>query len=454
MNSTCPPFRIKVVEPIPVTTREIREAALQQAGYNLFRVPAQKVGIDLLTDSGTGAMSAAQWAHAFEADEAYAGAQSFQRFERTVRAITGMEQVLPVHQGRAGERIVFEVVVREGDLVPSNHAFDTTRANLERRGARVIDIPHPSSRDPLAPAPFKGDIDLERLEEILRTSTSRIPLVLITVTDNTGGGQPVQPSNVVAAARLCKQHGIPMWIDAARFAENAGLVLERDPESRGRSPREIARQIFDLADGALMSCKKDGMANIGGFVALRSRELYERLAEVTIATEGFVTYGGLAGRDLDAIATGLEEALDPGYLTHRLGQVRHLHASLTALGIPCVTPPGGHAVFVDAGALLPHIPADRFPGHSLALELYREAGIRSCEIGTLMFCGGKDPKPPDSELLRLALPRRVYETAHLDYVAAALGRIRGRARELPGYRILEGHGPLRHFTARLEPVPA
>ena len=447
-----PPFKTKVVEPIAVTSRSERQEVLVKAAYNMFRIPADKVGIDLLTDSGTGAMSAAQWGRAFEGDESYAGATSFRRFRDTVRTITGMEFVLPVHQGRAGERIVFEALVKKGDVVPSNTAFDTTRGNLERNGAVAIDIPHRSAADLDSDAPFKGDIDLDRLEKLLVEHEGHVPMVILTITNNAGGGQPMQPSNARAAKAICEKHGVPVWIDCARFAENAGLVIERDPESRGKTPLQVAQEIFALADGAMMSSKKDAISNMGGFVSVRSEKLFDKLSEICIATEGFVSYGGLAGRDLECLAVGLMEALDPAYLDYRLGQARHLHARLKKAGVPVVSPSGGHAVFVDAGRMLPHIPAHRFPGQALACELYLEGGIRPVEIGSMMFGGGESVHEGGRELVRLAIPRRVYETAHLDYVADVCASILKRAAELPGYEIIEGSGPLRHFVAKLRPV--
>lgn len=455
MALSYPPFKTKVVEPIAVTSRSERQEVLVKAAYNMFRIPSDKVGIDLLTDSGTGAMSAAQWGRLFEGDEAYAGATSFRRFRDTVRNITGMEFVLPVHQGRAGERIVFEALVKKGDIVPSNTAFDTTRGNLERNGAVAVDIPSPSAKNidaDVTEAPFKGDIDLDKLEKLLVEHKGHVPMVILTITDNAGGGQPLQPSNARAAKAICQKHGVPLWFDCARFAENAGLVIERDPESRGKTPLQVAQEIFALGDGALMSSKKDAIANMGGFVACRDEKLFDRLSEICIATEGFVSYGGLAGRDLEALAQGLNEALDPAYLEYRLGQTRYLHTKLKKLGVPVLSPAGGHAVFVDAGRMLPHIPAYQFPGQTLCCELYLEGGIRPVEIGSLMFGGGASVHEGGRELVRLAIPRRVYETAHLDFVAEACAAIQGRAKELKGFEIVEGSGPLRHFVAKLRPV--
>jgi tryptophanase len=320
-------------------------------------------------------------------------------------------------------------------------------------GDTVIDLPHPSAARTTSEAPFKGDIDLTALGRVLAENRGRVPLVILTLTNNAGGGQPLAPANAAAAAELCRSEGVQLWIDAARYAENAALICARDPASRGLTPRRVAATIFSHADGVMMSCKKDGLAHVGGFVALRDRALFDRLGAIGIATEGYVTYGGLSGRDLEAIAVGLEEALDPAYLAHRLGQVQRLHGQLAAAGIPVVSPPGGHAVFVDAGALLPHVPPARLPGQALACELYVEAGVRACEIGTLMFGGGRSPHVGAPELVRLAIPRRVYETAHLDHVAEALVAIARHAARLPGYEIVEGDGPLRHFTARLRPVP-
>lgn len=452
MHAPLPPYRIKVVEPIPLLDRPARLEALDRAGFNLFRLRAKEVSIDLLTDSGTGAMSARQWAAAIEGDESYAGSPSFERFEAAVRKVTGMKHVLPVHQGRAAERLLCAELIRDGDVVISNTAFDTTRANIELRGGRVIDLPHPTAADSQSDAPFKGDIDLAALERALARHAGHVAFVILTITNNAGGGQPMHPENAAAAHALCRKAGVPLWIDAARFAENAALAAAHDPALRDTPPLQIARSFFEVADGAMMSLKKDGLAHIGGFLAVRDDALAKRLGEMLIATEGFLTYGGLAGRDLDAIAAGLDEVLEPGYLAHRLGQIAYLAAQLEARGVPVVRPAGGHAVFVDAGRMLPHLAPELFPGHALACALYVEAGIRSCEIGTLMFGGGKGPREGGLELLRLAIPRRAYETAHLDYIADALGRLAGRSEEIPGFRILEGAGPLRHFSARLAPL--
>jgi len=455
MRTIIEPFKIKVVEPIPFSTPEHRREVLEQAGWNLFRVHADQVTIDLLTDSGTSAMSAAQWAGLQIGDESYAGSRSFYRFERAVTDVTGMPEVVPVHQGRAGEHLLFATLVRPGDVVFGNTHFDTTRANLEALGALAVDLPSPAAADSRSAAPFKGDIDLAELERRLDDRRRpRAPFVLLTVTNNGVGGQPASLGNLRAARALCDRHGVGMYLDAARFAENAYLIKLREPGQSGRTAREIARDMFAVADGCLVSAKKDGFGNMGGFVALREAGLADTLRRSEILTEGFPTYGGLAGRDLEALALGLEEVLDEDYLRYRLASTAYVVDRLHAEGVPVVRPAGGHAVYLDAAEFAPHLPAEQFPGHALACALFVEAGIRSCELGSLMFGREVDGRfePAPHELVRLALPRRVYTQSHMDYVIEAVLGLHARREGLRGLRIVEQPAALRHFTARLEPV--
>jgi tryptophanase len=446
------PYRIKAVEPLPLTTRAERESALGAAGWNLFRLPARLVTIDLLTDSGMVAMSARQWGALLEADESYAGADSFARFEAAVRELTGYPEVIPAHQGRAAERLLFEALVRPGDVVPGNTHFDTTRANLERQGARPLDLPVPSALDPASEAAFKGNLQLEALEELL--SVRRPPLVLMTLTSNSTGGQPVSVDNMRAVRRLCTARGVPLFIDAARFAENAWLARERDPRLSSLSPAAVARIFFDLADGCVMSAKKDGLVNIGGFLALRDRAVAERVRRSMVVTEGFPTYGGLAGRDLDAMAIGLGEVLDPAYLADRVAQVRSLAERLDAAGVPVMRPAGGHGVYLDSRAFAPHLDPLDLPGQAIACELYLHAGVRTTEVGQLMRGrpqpGGPE-RPVSLDLVRLAIPRRVYTCCHLDYVAEAVRDVFAAPQCLRPLEIVEQPETLRHFGARLRP---
>jgi len=456
MKTIIEPFRIKAVEPIRMSTAEERAALLVEAGFNLFKLPSDHIVIDLLTDSGTGAMSAQQWAAVMQGDESYAGSPSFRRFESAVRDIFGFRHVIPTHQGRAAERILAATLLEPGDVVPNNTHFDTTRANIEAVGATALDLPCAESRDLAAPFPFKGNIDLEALERLLADPPARIPVAFATITNNGGGGQPVSMANLAAASRLCRAHGVPFYIDACRFAENAYFVKAREPGWQDKSLIEIARATFALADGCTMSAKKDGMANIGGFLCTNDDEVAQHEEELLILTEGFPTYGGLAGRDLEAIAVGLYEALDPSYQEYRHASVQYLGEHLTAAGVPILQPPGGHAIYLDAASFLDHLPREQYPGQALAIELYRAAGIRSVEIGSVMF-GKRDPATGGEtfaaqELVRLAIPRRVYTQSHIDYVVESLAEIATRRHEIPGVRIVEQPSALRHFSARFETV--
>jgi tryptophanase len=450
------PFRIKSVEPLRFTTREQREQALADAGYNLFSLHADDVLIDLLTDSGTGAMSSEQWAALMRGDESYAGARSFERFHAVVQELTGFAHIIPTHQGRAAERILFGAMVRDGDVVPNNTHFDTTRANVEYQGAEARDLVCAEGRDLQLEAPFKGNIDLEALEATLRDEGDRVPLVLVTITNNSGGGQPVSLENLRRVRELCDRYDTPFILDACRFAENAWFIHEREDGQGERTPREIAREVFRLADGCTISLKKDGMANIGGLLALNDAEVAARCRDALILTEGFPTYGGLAGRDLDALAVGLQEVTDPDYLRYRVRTAAYLAEKAWAAGVPTVRPAGGHAVYLDAGALLSHLPQTALSAQALACELYLEGGVRGVEIGTLMFgrpdVDGADDEVAPHELVRLALPRRTYTQSHIDYVGEVIAAVAARAGSLSGYRIVEQPRWLRHFTARLEPL--
>ncbi|HEY4889383.1 MAG TPA: tryptophanase [Candidatus Dormibacteraeota bacterium] len=452
------PFKIKTVEPIRMTSRDERASFLKEAGYNLFRLASANVLIDLLTDSGTGAMSSEQWAGMMRGDEAYAGSSSFYRFEKAIKELTGFKHVIPTHQGRAAERILFSVTSGPGKVIPGNHHFDTTRANIEVTGAEALDLPCREAADPSLSAPFKGNIDLVRLESLLQERAQQVPMCIITLTDNTGGGQPVSLRNLRDARTLLNQHGVPLIIDAARFAENAMFVKMREAGNAGRTPREIACEQFSYADGCMMSAKKDGIANIGGFLALNNDSWAERARQLLILTEGFTTYGGLAGRDLEAIAQGLEEVLHEDYLRYRLRSAEYLGDGIRKAGIPIVEPPGGHAVYIDARAMLSHVPPDLLPGQALSCALYVEGGVRTIEVGTVMF-GHRDPKtgkqvPADKDLVRLALPRRVYTQSHIDYVIEVAESLARNRAAIGGYRIVSEPAALRHFTAVFEPVDA
>ncbi|MBN2199961.1 MAG: tryptophanase [Candidatus Aminicenantes bacterium] len=456
MNIPVEPYRIKVVESLRRIPRREREAVLRKAGYNVFNIPAEKVFIDLLTDSGTSAMSDRQWAGLMVGDESYAGARSFFNLERTVRRVFGFKHVIPTHQGRAAERILFQALVHKGDTVPNNIHFDTTRANVEVLGAEALDLAAREAYDPDDELPFKGNMDVGRLEDaIKRRGRKRIPLVMMTVTNNSGGGQPVSLDNIRRVRAVCRKHKIPFFLDACRFAENAYFIREREKGCARTSVAEIAREAFSLADGATMSAKKDALVNIGGFIALNDDRLAGRLKELLIIGEGFPTYGGLAGRDLEAMARGLEEVLEPDYLEHRIGQVRYLAALLEKERIPYFKPCGGHAVYILADRFLPHLPRNRYPAWALTTALYREAGVRAVEIGGVMFGrkdkGGREVYPA-LELVRLCVPRRVYTVSHLQYVAEALAELYKRREKIRGLRIVSQSPYLRHFTARFEEV--
>jgi len=450
------PFRIKSVESVKFTRRDERETAMREAGYNVFRLRAEDVLIDLLTDSGTGAMSAAQWGALMQGDESYAGSRSFFRFRDVVRDLTGYAHIIPTHQGRAAERILFHSVLKPGDVVPNNNHFDTTRANVEVEEAEARDLVIPEGRVPSAIHPFKGNLDLAALERTLEQDGERVPLVMVTVTNNTGGGQPVSLENLRGVRRLCDRYRKPFFLDACRFAENAYFIKKREAGCADRAPKEIAREMFSLADGCTMSAKKDGLANIGGFLAMNDDAWAERCRNLLILTEGFPTYGGLAGYDLEAVARGLEEVVEEPYLRYRIRSTEYLHERLVAAGVPVIQPAGGHAVYIDARALLPHVPPLQYPGIALANALYVEAGIRGVEIGTVMFGlhpdGSETPGPMD--LVRLAIPRRVYTQSHVDYVAEAVIGVAGMKDRLRGYRITKAPAVLRHFTALFEPLPA
>ncbi|MBK7859062.1 MAG: tryptophanase [Archangiaceae bacterium] len=447
------PFRIKSVEPLRLSSREEREERLAAAGLNLFRLHSDDVLIDLLTDSGTGAMSAEQWAALQRGDESYAGSPSYFRFERAVRELFDFRHVIPTHQGRAAEKILFSVVGGPGKVVPSNTLFDTTRANVEASGATGVDLLYPAGRKPSERHPFKGNLDVAALERVVgEVGASKVPLVLVTVTNNSGGGQPVSLENLKAVSALCERHHIPLFLDGCRFAENAWFIREREPGQHQRTVADIVREMASLADGMTMSAKKDGLANIGGWLALDDDGWAERCRNLLILTEGFPTYGGLAGRDLDAIAVGLREVVQHDYLRYRTRSVEYLGQALEQRGVPIVVPVGGHAVYLDAAAMLPHLPPLSFPGQALAVELYREGGVRSCEIGSVMF--GRQPdgseRPAAMELVRLAVPRRTYTQSHIDFVVEVVEHVAARARSLKGLRIVEQPAALRHFTARFE----
>lgn len=448
MRTIIEPFRIKSVEPLTRTTPEQREKLLEAAGYNLFQIRSSDILIDLLTDSGTSAMSTEQWGAVMRGDESYAGSESFYRFESAVRSLSGFRHVIPTHQGRAAERILFSILCKPGHVVPNNTHFDTTRANIEFNGARAVDLPVAAAADTQARIPFKGNLDVEALEQLFaHEGAERIPLVMITVTNNSGGGQPVSMANIQAVRKVTQRYGVPLYLDACRFAENAWFIKRDEPGYGDLTPQEIAQRMFALADGCTFSAKKDAFANIGGFLCTNDSRLAEQEMNLLILTEGFPTYGGLAGRDLEAIAVGLREVLHPDYLEYRIASTAYLGRHIADHGVPIVEPPGGHAIYIDAGRMLAHIPRSQFPGQALAVELYRHAGVRSVEIGSVMF-GEK----AQHELLRLAIPRRVYTQSHIDYLVEAILEVNDRREQICGFEIVSQPQFLRHFTARFRPL--
>jgi len=456
MKTVIEPFKIKSIEPIRFTTAQEREEILRKAWYNPFLIHADDVLIDLLTDSGTSAMSAKQWAGIMDGDEAYAGSRSFFRFEKAVQQLTGFKHIIPTHQGRAAEMILFTIVGGKGKFIPNNTHFDTTRANVEFSGADAVDFQTEEGKRPDLVADFKGNMNIPALQAFIeKVGANNIPLCMITITNNSGGGQPVSMANIRDTKRLLQRYGIPLFLDACRFAENAFFIKLREPGFADKSAKEIAREMFSYADGCTMSAKKDALVNMGGFLALNDDALALNARNLLIVTEGFTTYGGLAGRDLEAIAQGLEEILDEHYLTYRLRSVAYLGEKMVAAGVPIVEPPGGHAIYLDAKRFVPHIPPAEYPGQAIVVELFRAGGIRSVEIGSVMF--GKYDKsgallPPPMELVRLAIPRRVYTQSHIDYVIEVLLDVHARRKELRGLRIVEEAPMLRHFTAKFEKI--
>ena len=457
MKTTIEPFKIKSVEPIKFTTKEEREKILVEAGYNPFLIKSEDIIIDLLTDSGTSAMSAKQWAGIMEGDESYAGSKSFFRFEKVVKEITGKKFIIPTHQGRAAEKILFSILGGPGKYFPNNTHFDTTRANIEFTGAVAEDFLTELGKHPEIPGDFKGNMDVEALEKfIIEKGAENIPLVMITVTNNSGGGQPVSMQNIKDVRAVCDKYGIPLFLDACRFAENAYFIKLREKGYENKSVKEIAQEMFSYADGATMSAKKDALVNIGGFLAMNDEELAMNARNILIVTEGFPTYGGLAGRDLEAIAQGLQEVLDENYLRYRIKSTEYLGNKIREAGIPILEPPGGHAIYIDAKRFAPHIPPYQYPGQSIVCELYLEGGVRSVEIGSVMF--GKYDKEtgklisPPMELVRLAIPRRVYTQSHIDYLAEVIIEVYKKRDSLKGYKIVYEAPMLRHFTAKFEPI--
>jgi tryptophanase len=448
------PFRIHSVEPLRMTSENERRDAIRAAGFNVFGLHAVDVLIDLLTDSGTGAMSRDQWAAIQHGDESYAGSPSWFVFLEAVRELFPFRHVIPTHQGRAAEKIIFSVIGGPGKIVPNNTHFDTTRANIEATGAQALDLPIPEALEPANPHPFKGNIDLAALDTLLAADAQAVPAVFLTVTNNSGGGQPVSLENLRGARALCDQHGVPLFLDACRFAENAWFIKQREPGAAERSVVEIVREMASLVDGMTMSAKKDGLANIGGWLAMNDDAQAEQCRNLLVLTEGFPTYGGLAGRDLEAIARGLREVVQDDYLHYRIRSTGYLGDALVAQGVPCLQPIGGHAVYIDARAMLPHIPPLEFPGQSLVVALYETGGVRACEIGTVMF--GRQPdgseRAAPMDLVRLAIPRRTYTQSHIDYVIEVCAAVAAGREHLRGYRIVDAPPALRHFTARFEPL--
>ncbi len=456
MKTIIEPFKIKSVEPIRFTTKEERSTLLKNAGYNPFLIHADDVLIDLLTDSGTSAMSSKQWAGIMDGDESYAGSKSFYRFEEAVKKITGMNYIIPTHQGRAAEKILFSIVGGTGKFIPNNTHFDTTRANIEYSGAEAFDFVVPVGKLPEVRDNFKGNMDIPELEKFIQEKgKENIPLCMITVTNNSGGGQPVSMQNIRETKEVCKKYGIPLFLDACRFAENAYFIKMREKGYENRPILEIAQEMFSYADGATMSAKKDALVNIGGFLALNDEQIAMQCRNVLIVTEGFPTYGGLAGRDLEAIAQGLEEIVDEHYLQYRIRSVEYLGEKLISAGVPIIEPPGGHAIYIDAKRFLPNIPPEEYPGQSIVCALYKEGGIRAVEIGSVMF--GKYNEngkliPPPMELVRLAIPRRVYTQSHIDFVSEVVIEVFNKRNTLNGYKIVYEAPMLRHFTARFEKI--
>ncbi|MBU2492462.1 MAG: tryptophanase [Bacteroidetes bacterium] len=457
MKTIIEPFKIKSVEPIRFTTKEERVKILENAGYNPFLIHADEVLIDLLTDSGTSAMSAKQWAGIMDGDESYAGSRSFYRFESVVKDITGDKFIIPTHQGRAAEKILFSIIGGQGKFIPNNTHFDTTRANIEFSGAEAVDLICEVGKHPEQRADFKGNMDVEKLEIFIKeTGAENIPVVMITITNNSGGGQPVSMQNIKDVKEVCKKYNLPLFIDACRFAENAYFIKKREKGYENKSIKEICQEIFSYADGATMSAKKDGLVNIGGFLSLNDDELAIKCRNLLIVTEGFPTYGGLAGRDLEAVAQGLEEVMEESYLQYRIRSTEYLGDKITAANVPIIEPPGGHAIYIDAKRFLPNVPPNQYPGQSIACELYIEGGIRGVEIGSVMF-GKYDKKTgalisPSMELVRLAIPRRVYTQSHIDYVAEVIIEVYKNRDKLKGYEITYEAPMLRHFTAKFKPV--
>ena len=446
VKTTIEPFVIKSVDPIRWTTRAERERLLLAAHYNLFLVPAREVLIDLLTDSGTGAMSTRQWAAMMQGDESYAGSRSFDHFRDSVQDLFGYRHVIPTHQGRAAERILFSVMCKKGQVVPNNTHFDTTHANIEFAGAEAVDLPISEAADPGAWHPFKGNMNVGALDQLLRClGSGRVPLVMLTLTNNSGGGQPVSMENARAVSAVCKKFGVPLYFDACRFAENAYFIKLREKGYESKSPKEIAQEMFRLGDGCTMSAKKDGLANIGGFLCTNDDTLAQQEKDLLILTEGYPTYGGMAGRDLEAVAVGLQEVVEEDYLRYRIASTAYLGEHIAREGVPIVQPPGGHAIYIDARAFLPHVPPQEFPGVALAAELYLEGGIRSCEIGTLMF--GESAR---MDLVRLAIPRRVYTQSHMDYAVEIILEVWKNRERIHGLRLTHEAPFLRHFTAQFE----
>ena len=457
MRFPAEPFKIKVVEHIQKTTREERDRLVHQAGFNVFNIPAEKIYVDLLTDSGTAAMSDWQWAGMMIGDESYAGSRNYFHFEESVKSIFGFKHVIPTHQGRSAENLLFSTMVTPGKIVPNNIHFDTTRANVQYHHGKAVDLVIPEGLDPHIDHPFKGNMDVQKLEKLIqKVGSENIPLIMMTVTNNSGGGQPVSMQNIREVHEIARKHELPFFLDACRFAENCYFIKEREPEFAASSVRDIAREMFSYTDGCTMSAKKDGLVNIGGFLAANDDHLAEQAANLLILVEGFPTYGGLAGRDLEAIARGLQEVLNEDYLAFRIGQVRYLGELLDQAGVPILKPVGGHAVYLNAREFLPHLPQQQFPAQALTAALYREAGIRAVEIGGLMF-GERDAetgveKFPELELVRLAIPRRVYTSMHMNYVAESIIDVHKKRERIKGLRIVYQAPLLRHFTARLEEI--